>query len=51
VYVNFMPDDGGHCVRAGAYGPNYGGLANVKATYDPKNRFRMNQNVAPAPLS
>jgi FAD/FMN-containing dehydrogenase len=48
VYVNFMPDDEAQRVRAGAYGPNYDRLAKVKAKYDPKNLFRMNQNVVPA---
>jgi FAD/FMN-containing dehydrogenase len=48
VYVNFMPDDEAQRVRAGAYGGNYDRLAKIKATYDPKNLFRMNQNVAPA---
>ena len=48
VYVNFMPDDEAQRVRAGAYGPNYDRLARIKATYDPKNLFRMNQNVPPA---
>ena len=48
VYVNFMPEDEAQRVRSGAYGPNYDRLAKVKARYDPKNLFRMNQNVAPA---
>jgi FAD/FMN-containing dehydrogenase len=48
VYVNFMPDDEVQRVRSGAYGPNYDRLAKVKAKYDPRNLFRMNQNVAPA---
>jgi FAD/FMN-containing dehydrogenase len=48
VYVNFMPDDEAERVRSGAYGPNYDRLARIKAAYDPKNLFRMNQNVAPA---
>jgi len=48
VYVNFMPDDEAQRVRSGAYGPNYERLAKVKAKYDPKNLFRVNQNVAPA---
>ncbi|MGH9869025.1 MAG: FAD-binding oxidoreductase [Candidatus Polarisedimenticolia bacterium] len=51
VYVNFMPDDEAQRVRSGAYGPNYDRLARVKAKYDPKNLFRMNQNVAPAVAS
>ena len=49
VYVNFMPDDEAGRVRAGAYGANYERLARVKAAYDPRNLFRMNQNVTPAP--
>jgi FAD/FMN-containing dehydrogenase len=48
VYVNFMPDDEIQRVRSGAYGPNYDRLAKIKAQYDPKNLFRMNQNVVPA---
>jgi FAD/FMN-containing dehydrogenase len=48
VYVNFMPGDETQRVRSGAYGPNYDRLATLKAKYDPKNLFRMNQNVAPA---
>ena len=48
VYVNFMPEDETQRVRAGAYGPNYDRLAKVKAKYDPRNLFRLNQNVPPA---
>jgi FAD/FMN-containing dehydrogenase len=48
VYVNFMPEDEAQRVRAGAYGPNYERLAKLKAKYDPKNLFRLNQNVPPA---
>jgi FAD/FMN-containing dehydrogenase len=47
VYVNFMPDDEAQRVRTGAYGANYERLAKIKAKYDPKNLFRVNQNVAP----
>ena len=28
-----------------AYGPNYTRLCEVKAKYDPENRFRRNQNI------
>jgi FAD/FMN-containing dehydrogenase len=51
VYVNFMPEDESQRVRTGAYGTNYDRLARVKAKYDPKNLFRMNQNVTPAPAT
>jgi FAD/FMN-containing dehydrogenase len=46
-----MPEDEAQRVRTGAYGANYDRLARVKAKYDPKNLFRMNQNVAPAPAT
>jgi len=35
-------------VKQGAYGSNYDRLAQVKRKYDPKNLFRLNQNVVPA---
>jgi FAD/FMN-containing dehydrogenase len=47
VYVNFMPEDEGDRVPA-AFGANFARLASVKAKYDPKNLFRMNQNIQPA---
>ncbi len=47
VYVNFMPaDEGGRVTEA--YGANFARLAAIKARYDPENRFRLNQNIAPA---
>jgi FAD/FMN-containing dehydrogenase len=47
AYVNFLDtDDGADRVRA-AYGENYDRLVALKRKYDPKNFFRMNQNVRP----
>ncbi|HSB15751.1 MAG TPA: FAD-binding oxidoreductase [Bryobacteraceae bacterium] len=47
VYVNFLTADEVDRVRS-AYGPNYDRLAQVKRKYDPKNLFRVNQNIVPA---
>jgi FAD/FMN-containing dehydrogenase len=47
VYLNFMPDDEPDRVQS-AFGPNFPRLAAIKAKYDPKNLFRMNQNIQPA---
>jgi hypothetical protein len=46
AYVNFMMEEGQERVRA-TYGDNYGRLARAKATYDPENAFRVNQNIQP----
>jgi FAD/FMN-containing dehydrogenase len=48
AYVNFMMDDEPQGRVQATYGPNYQRLASVKAKYDPKNLFRVNQNIAPA---
>jgi FAD/FMN-containing dehydrogenase len=45
-YVNMMMEEGEERVRA-SYGGNYDRLARVKATYDPGNLFRVNQNIPP----
>ncbi len=46
AYVNMMMDEGQERVRA-SYGPNYDRLAGIKASYDPDNVFRVNQNIQP----
>jgi FAD/FMN-containing dehydrogenase len=47
AYVNFMMDEGQERVQA-TYRENYGRLAAIKARYDPKNLFRVNQNIKPS---
>ena len=47
AYINFMMDEGDDRIRA-TYGKNYARLAKVKKRYDPKNLFRVNQNIKPA---
>jgi FAD/FMN-containing dehydrogenase len=46
-YVNMMMDEGQERVRA-SYRDNYDRLARIKASYDPGNLFRVNQNIRPA---
>jgi FAD/FMN-containing dehydrogenase len=46
AYVNFMMDEGTDRVKA-TYRDNYPRLAAIKATYDPMNLFRVNQNIKP----
>jgi FAD/FMN-containing dehydrogenase len=48
AYVNFMMDDEAAGRIQATYGDNYPRLAAVKARYDPKNLFRVNQNIEPA---
>ena len=47
AYVNFMMDEGQDRVQA-TYRDNYQRLAGIKKKYDPKNFFRVNQNIRPA---
>ncbi|WP_245272895.1 FAD-binding oxidoreductase [Microvirga lotononidis] len=47
AYVNFMPEDETDRVEK-IYGANYRRLAELKGRYDPRNIFRMNQNIRPA---
>jgi FAD/FMN-containing dehydrogenase len=44
VYVNALDQDDVDRIPQ-AYGPNYKRLCDVKAKYDPENRFRRNQNI------
>jgi FAD/FMN-containing dehydrogenase len=46
AYVNMMMDEGQERVKAG-YGDNYERLTRIKAQYDPRNLFRVNQNIEP----
>ncbi|MCC8936945.1 FAD-binding oxidoreductase [Bradyrhizobium sp. Arg68] len=46
-YVNYLGDDEGGDPVPAAYGPNYRRLRELKSKYDPKNFFRMNQNIRP----
>ncbi len=49
TYFNFpgLLEEGDAAVRA-SYGANHARLAQIKAAYDPDNRFRLNQNIRPA---
>jgi FAD/FMN-containing dehydrogenase len=46
AYVNFMMEEGQGRVQA-TYRDNYERLVGVKRKYDPKNFFRVNQNIRP----
>lgn len=49
VYLNFMgrEDRDAEALIRSAFGPNYDRLVQVKTKYDPKNMFRINQNIKP----
>jgi hypothetical protein len=48
AYVGFLGDDGPPRIHAAYPGPTWERLATIKATYDPTNLFRLNQNIEPA---
>jgi FAD binding domain/Berberine and berberine like len=48
VYVNFLMDEGSERVRDAYGGGKYERLRALKRRYDPKNVFRLNQNIPPA---
>ena len=45
-YANFQMDNGPEAARA-CYGTNAARLAELKGRYDPRNVFRLNQNIEP----
>ena len=47
AYINFMMEEGEDRIKA-TYGDNYNKLVAIKSKYDPKNLFRVNQNIRPA---
>ncbi len=47
AYSNFMEDDDAEAANV-AYGSTLERLQRIKATYDPDNVFRLNQNIEPA---
>ena len=47
AYVNMIMDEGQEQVKA-AYRDNYDRLVSIKNKYDPKNLFRVNQNIKPS---
>jgi FAD/FMN-containing dehydrogenase len=47
-YINFAAGDDADRVGAN-FGRNFDQLRKLKAKYDPSNRFRINQNITPAP--
>jgi len=48
AYVGFLSDEGDGRVRSAYPGATWDRLRSVKATYDPENLFRLNQNIRPA---
>ena len=50
AYVNYLGGDEGAEGLKAAYGEKLSRLAALKARFDPANLFRLNQNIAPAPV-
>ena len=48
AYVNFLADEGTDRVRDAYPGATWDRLRRIKAQLDPRNMFRLNQNIAPA---
>ena len=48
AYINFMMDDEADGRLQATFGENYSRLVSIKTKYDPKNLFRVNQNIAPS---
>jgi len=48
AYVNYMDDEGAEGVRTAYGATKLARLMSLKAKYDPRNQFRMNQNITPA---
>jgi FAD/FMN-containing dehydrogenase len=51
AYAGFLGDEGEARVRAAYPGATWERLAAIKASYDPDNLFRLNQNIPPAAAS
>jgi FAD/FMN-containing dehydrogenase len=47
AYVNYLGADAGADAIAAAYGPAQARLRRLKERYDPRNVFRLNQNIRP----
>jgi FAD/FMN-containing dehydrogenase len=48
AYVNFLSAEGDNRVRGAYPGAIWDRLRQIKRQYDPRNLFRLNQNIAPA---
>ena len=49
AYVGFLSDDGEARIRGAYPAATWERLTRIKATYDPTNVFRLNQNIPPEP--